>query len=164
MARVTVIGSGFAALTAVRQLRRADTRLGIDVISPRPQLIYYPGTIWIPTGKRRPEDLVVPLERFFRRMRVDHHAANATGLSDDGRRVYTASGEIANDGLIIACGGQFLKKLPGIEHSILPCGGPQEIERLRDRLQAMESGSIAFGFAGNPKEPSAMRGGPVFEF
>jgi len=164
MARVTVIGSGFAALTAVRQLRRADTRLGIDVISPRPELIYYPGTIWIPTGKRRPEDLVVPLERFFRRMRVDHHAANATGLSDDGRRVYTASGEIANDGLIIACGGQFLKKLPGIEHSILPCGGPQEIERLRDRLQAMESGSIAFGFAGNPKEPSAMRGGPVFEF
>ncbi len=28
----------------------------------------------------------------------------------------------------------------------------------------MEGGTIAFGFAGNPKEPSAMRGGPVFEF
>jgi len=28
----------------------------------------------------------------------------------------------------------------------------------------MSGGTIAFGFAGNPKEPSAMRGGPMFEF
>ena len=27
----------------------------------------------------------------------------------------------------------------------------------------MTGGTIAFGFAGNPKEPSAMRGGPMFE-
>ncbi|MEE4304224.1 MAG: FAD/NAD(P)-binding oxidoreductase [Wenzhouxiangella sp.] len=164
MSRVTVIGSGFAALTAVRQLRRANADLGIDVVSPKPELVYYPGTIWIPTGKRRPEDLVAPLEGFFKRMRVDHHATRATGLSDDARTLHTEAGEIANDGLVIACGGQFLRKLPGIEHSFLPCCGPQEIARLGDRLQAMESGSIAFGFAGNPKEPSAMRGGPVFEF
>ncbi|NEZ04024.1 NAD(P)/FAD-dependent oxidoreductase [Wenzhouxiangella sp. XN201] len=164
MSRVTVIGSGFAALTAVRTLRRANPELGIDVVSPRSELIYYPGTIWIPTGKRQPEDLIVPLDRFFERMRVKHHATHANGLSDDGRTVHTEAGDIANDGLIIACGGQFLKKLPGIEHSFLPCGGPREIARARDRLHAMQSGSIAFGFAGNPKEPSAMRGGPVFEF
>ena len=164
MSRVTIIGSGFAALTAVRELRRADPDLGIDLVSPRAELVYYPGTIWIPTGKRQAEDLVVPLERFFERMRVDHHATRATGLSEDGRTLRTEAGDIANDGLVIACGGQFLRKLPGIEHSILPCGGPEEITRLRDRLQAMASGSIAFGFAGNPKEPSAMRGGPVFEF
>ncbi|WP_376690927.1 NAD(P)/FAD-dependent oxidoreductase [Wenzhouxiangella sp. EGI_FJ10409] len=164
MSRVTIIGSGFAALTAVRELRKADTDLGIDLVSPRAELVYYPGTIWIPTGKRRPEDLVVPLGRFFERMRVDHHPTRATGLSDDGRTLHTEAGDIANEGLIIACGGQFLDKLPGIEHSFLPCGGPQEIARLRDRLHAMESGSLAFGFAGNPREPSAMRGGPVFEF
>ncbi|RFF28645.1 MULTISPECIES: NAD(P)/FAD-dependent oxidoreductase [unclassified Wenzhouxiangella] len=164
MSRVTIIGSGFAALTAVRNLRNADPKIGIDLVSPRAELVYYPGTIWIPTGKREPEDLVVPLDRFFERMRVTHHPTHAIGLSEDGRTVRTESGELANDGLIIACGGQFLKKLPGIEHSILPCGGPQEITRLRDRLHAMESGSIAFGFAGNPNEPSAMRGGPVFEF
>ncbi len=164
MPRVTIIGSGFAALTAVRSLRQADADLDIDLIAPRAELVYYPGTIWIPTGRRRPEDLIVPLDRFFERMRVRHHAARATGLSDDGRAVRTDAGEIANDGLIIACGGQFLRKLPGIEQGILPCGGPQEIARLRDRLHAMTSGSIAFGFAGNPAEPAAMRGGPVFEF
>lgn len=164
MPRVSIIGSGFAALTAVRRLRKADSGIGIDLISPRPELVYYPGTIWIPTGKRRPEDLVVDLSRFFARMNVRHHAARATGLSEDGRTVFTDAGEIRNDGLIIASGGQFIRKLPGIEHSTLPCGGPHEIARFGKRLEAMTSGSIAFGFAGNPLEPSAMRGGPVFEF
>ncbi|NBD95676.1 MAG: FAD-dependent oxidoreductase [Gammaproteobacteria bacterium] len=164
MSRVTVIGSGFAALTAVRKLRKSDSRLDIDLIAPRAELVYYPGTIWIPTGKREPRELIVPLDRFFERTGVTHHAARASGLSHDGRTVRTDNGEVTNDGLIIACGGQFLRKLPGIEHSILPCGGPEEIARFRDRLHAMDSGSLAFGFAGNPKEPSAMRGGPVFEF
>jgi sulfide:quinone oxidoreductase len=36
--------------------------------------------------------------------------------------------------------------------------------RIRDRLAEMNGGTIAFGFAGNPKEPAAMRGGPIFEF
>src|SRR5699024_1851185 len=111
MPRVTIIGSGFAALTAVRRLRQADADLGIDLIAPRAELVYYPGTIWIPTGKRRPEDLIVPLERFFERMDVVHHPSRATGLSDDGRTVQTGAGVVANDGLIIACGGQFLRKL-----------------------------------------------------
>ncbi|MFW5926460.1 MAG: NAD(P)/FAD-dependent oxidoreductase, partial [Wenzhouxiangella sp.] len=164
MSRVTIIGAGFAALTAARNLRRAAPYLGIDLIAPRPEFVFYPGTIWIPTGKRRREDLVVDLHNFFRRLDITYHPAAATGLSDDGRRVMTDRGEVENDGLIIASGGQFLKKLPGIEHSYLPCGGVDEIGRLRDRLEAMEGGSLAFGFAGNPKEPSAMRGGPVFEF
>ena len=67
MSRVTVIGAGFAALTAVRKLRAADASVGIDLIAPKPEFVYYPGTIWTPTGLRRPEDLVVPLRQFFDR-------------------------------------------------------------------------------------------------
>lgn len=65
---------------------------------------------------------------------------------------------------IIACGGRFIKKLPGIEHAILPCEGIAPVERLRERLAALQSGTVALGFAGNPNEPTAMRGGPIFEF
>ena len=164
MSRVTVIGAGFAALTAVRKLRAADAELGIDLIAPRPEFVYYPGTIWIPTGLRRPEDLVVPLQRFFSRMRVTYHQASVTGLRDGGRLVVTDRGEVANDGLIIASGGRFMRKLPGIENSFLPCGGVEVAAQIRDRLAALQGGTLAIGFAGNPKEPSAMRGGPVFEF
>ncbi|MBT8428527.1 MAG: NAD(P)/FAD-dependent oxidoreductase, partial [Gammaproteobacteria bacterium] len=164
MSRVTVIGAGFAALTAVRKLRAADANLGIDLIAPRPEFVYYPGTIWIPTGLRRPEDLVVPLRNFFARMGVSYHQMAAEGLRDGGRVVITDQGEVKNDGLIIACGGRFIRKLPGIEHSFLPCGGVEVTAQVRDRLTQLEGGTLAFGFSGNPKEPSAMRGGPVFEF
>ena len=164
MSRITVIGAGFGALTAIRKLRAKDAGLQIDVIAPKPEFVYFPGTIWIPTGLREPEDLVIPLHNFFRRQKVTYHKARVTGLSDDGRTVETSTGDISNDGLIIASGGRFIRKLPGIEHSITPCGGIPATVEIRDRLAAMEGGTIAFGFGGNPKEPSAMRGGPVFEF
>ena len=113
---------------------------------------------------RQPEDLVVPLRNFFARMGVSYHQAAAEGLRDGGRVVITDQGELNNDGLIIACGGRFIRKLPGIEHSFLPCGGVEVTAQVRDRLADLEGGTLAFGFSGNPKEPSAMRGGPVFEF
>ena len=97
-------------------------------------------------------------------MKVSYHEAEVTGLRDGGRTLETGAGDISNDGLVIASGGRFIRKLPGIEHTITPCGGIDATVQIRDRLAVMEGGTIAFGFAGNPREPSAMRGGPVFEF
>ncbi|MDZ7805328.1 NAD(P)/FAD-dependent oxidoreductase [Thiohalophilus sp.] len=161
---ITVIGSGFAALTAVRELRKRDKASRITVISPKPEFIYLPSLIWIPSGIRKAGDLRIPLEKFFARLQVEHVAAEVTGLKDGGRTVETSAGEINNDALIIASGGRFIKKLPGIEHAITPCEGIAAAEQIRDRLQEMDGGTIAIGFGGNPKEPSAMRGGPMFEF
>ncbi|OGT88854.1 MAG: pyridine nucleotide-disulfide oxidoreductase [Gammaproteobacteria bacterium RIFOXYA12_FULL_61_12] len=164
MNRVTVIGSGFAALTAVERLRKADASLEINLIAPRPEFVYLPGIIWIPSGIRRAEDLRIDLTGFFRRKGVKYHQGSATGLEEGGRLVVTDSGKVPNDGLIIAWGGRFIKKLPGIEHAITPCEGIAAAERIRDRLNEMTEGNIAVGFAGNPNEPTAMRGGPMFEF
>ena len=161
---ITIIGGGFAALTAARELRRHAPQTKITLLAPRPELTYLPSLIWLPSRKRKPEDLVVPLNKFFREQRIDFVAGEATGLSADGRQLETSAGAIANDGLVIACGGRFIKKLPGIEHAILPCEGIAPVERLREKVAALQSGSIALGFAGNPNEPVAMRGGPIFEF
>jgi len=164
MSRITIVGSGFGALTAVRALRKAAADAQITLVSPKAEFLYYPGLIWIPTGLRTTEDLRVPLENFFRRQRVEHLAAEATGLREGGRILETTAGDVENDGLIIASGGRFIKTLPGIEHAITPCEGIAAAERIRDRLKAMDGGTIAMGFASNPKEPSAMRGGPMFEY
>ncbi|BAO44591.1 NAD(P)/FAD-dependent oxidoreductase [Thiolapillus brandeum] len=164
MSRVTVIGAGFGALTAVQKLRKLDSELHIDVIAPKAEFIYLPGLIWVPMGLRKAEDLTISLDNFFRRLKVHFHAGHVQGVRDGGRVVITNNGIVENDGLIIASGGRFLKKLPGIEHAITPCEGIPAAEKIRDRLAAMEGGTIAFGFASNPKEPSAMRGGPMFEF
>jgi sulfide:quinone oxidoreductase len=164
MQRITIVGSGFAGLTAVQSIRRTAPDAEITLVSPKAEFIFYPGLIWIPCGIRNGADLRIDLRRFFERMRVRHLAAEATGLSADGRTLETTAGPVENDGLLIGSGGRFIKKLPGIEHAITPCEGIAAAEAIRDRVKAMDGGSIAMGFAGNPNEPSSMRGGPIFEF
>jgi len=164
MHQITIVGTGFAALTAIQSVKEAGVSVHITVVSPKAEFVYYPGLIWVPCGLRTGDDLRIPLKSFFRRMGVTHVAAEATGLRDGGRLLETSEREVPNDGLIIGSGGRFIKKLPGIEHAVTPCEGIDAAERIRDRLQEMQGGTIAMGFAGNPKEPSAMRGGPMFEF
>jgi sulfide:quinone oxidoreductase len=164
MQRITIIGSGFAALTAIRTLRTSGLEAKLTVVSPAPEFVYYPSLIWVPSGLRTGDDLRIDLTRFFGRMGVTHVAAEVTGLTNGGRTVETSAGAINNEGLIIASGGRFIKKLPGIEHAITPCEGIAAAQAIRDRVQAMEGGTIAMGFAGNPNEQSSMRGGPIFEF
>ncbi|ACH82698.1 MULTISPECIES: NAD(P)/FAD-dependent oxidoreductase [Acidithiobacillus] len=163
MTQVTIIGAGFGGLTAVRHLRRRMPDAEITVIAPRAEFVYYPSLIWIPTGLRQGENLRIPLDRFFQRRRVQFHQGRVTGLRDGGRTVITDQGEVRNDALIIASGGRGIRKLPGIEHSFAICDGIDAAENIRDRLALMDKGTIAFGFAGNPLEPTAVRGGPVFE-
>ncbi len=162
--RITILGAGFGALSTVRALRRQGWRDPITLVAPRAELHYLPGSIWIPGGLRTRADLVVPLAPFFARMGVQHVAAEVTGLSPHGCTVHTSAGDVASDALVIATGGRFLKKLPGIEHAITPCEGIAAAERIRERLHALAGGTIAVGFAGNPHEPSAVRGGPMFEY
>ena len=164
MSRITIIGAGFAALSAARKLRALGSRAEITIIAPKAEFVFLPSTIWIPSRLREPEQLRIPLQPFLDQNQIVYHKGAATGLREEGRVVETDSGDVKNDGLIIACGGRFIKKAPGIEHTITPCEGIPPAVLLRDRLEQMKSGSIAVGFSGNPKEPSAMRGGPMFEF
>ncbi len=164
MNKITIIGSGFAGLTAVRTLRKNDKHIQITLISPKAEFVYMPSLIWIPSGIASKKDIVISLDRFFKRMNIRHIAGKVTGLKNRARTVITSIGEYENDALIIASGGRFIKKLPGIEHAITPCDGLSAVEQIRDRIQVMDSGNIAIGFAANPNELSAIRGGPMFEF
>ncbi len=161
--QVVVLGSGFAALTAVRRLRRKGFTGPLTVVSPQAEFVYYPSLIWMPAKRRHGDDLRVDLQAFFEASGVSHRRAEVVGLADAGRTVLTDHGPVANDALIIATGGRFLKRLPGIEHTIALCEGVTAGQRITEGLEGMDGGHITFGFSGNPKEPSAMRGGPMFE-
>ena len=164
MTRIVILGSGFAALTTIRTLRQLRVDADITVVSPRNELVYLPSLIWLPSGQRSGDDLRIPLAGFFQRMGVHWHQGSVLQVLDGGRRVVTDTGELANDLLVVAAGGRYLRKLPGIEHALIPCEGIASAEAIRDRLAAMDGGTIAMGFASNPKEPGAVRGGPMFEF
>ncbi len=162
-ARITILGAGFAALAAVKELRRRMPEAELSLIAPAAEFVYYPSLIWLPSGLRQGEDLRHDLEGWLMRQRVHFHLGRVTAVTGGGRKVVTDSGEISNDALLIASGGRFLKALPGIEHALTICEGIPAAEAIRDRLTALAGGTIAVGFGTNPKEPSAMRGGPMFE-
>lgn len=161
---ITILGTGFAALTAIKETRKQAPSATITVIAPSKEMVYLPSLIWIPSGMRQADDLKVDLGNFFAKKNVTYVQANVTDVINNGRTVQTDQGDYDNDGLIIASGGRFIKKLPGIEHAITPCEGIPAAEKIKAKLDQMSGGTIAIGFGGNPKEPSAMRGGPMFEF
>ena len=83
--RITVVGAGFAGLTALRTLRRRARDAELTLIAPKAELHYLPGTIRIPSGKRRAQDLVVPLDNFLRRNGIRFHPAHfAADIADEG--------------------------------------------------------------------------------
>ncbi len=165
MTHIMILGSGFGALTAVKEIRKAKVEAQITVVSPSNHLTYLPSLIWMPSGLRNAADIDVNLEKFFARESVVWHQGSVVNVSDGGRTVETDTGTLTNDYLIIATGGRYIQKLPGIkEHAIIPCQGPAFGQQIHDRINAMDGGTIAVGFGTNPKEPKAVRGGPMFEF
>lgn len=163
MKKISIIGAGFGALTAATNLRKLDKNIEITLIAPKAEFIYFPSLIWIPSGIRKGDDLRIDLTNFLKKHNLQFHSGAVTGLEDNGRIVLTDNGEVSNDGLIIASGARFIKKFPGIEHALTICEGIKPTEQIAKRINDMEGGTIAVGFSGNPKEPSAMRGGPMFE-
>ncbi len=160
---ITIIGAGFAALTAIKEVRKHNKDIGITLIAPKAEFIYLPSLIWIPSGQRSGDDLRIDLAKFFTKNKVTYFAGMVTAIKDAGRTVVTDNGDVKNDALLIASGGRFIKKLPGIENAITICEGIEAAIKMRDKIKSMDGGTITLGFGGNPKEPSAMRGGPMFE-
>ncbi|ADE86409.1 NAD(P)/FAD-dependent oxidoreductase [Rhodobacter capsulatus] len=165
MTHIVVLGSGFAALTAVRCLRKRGVTAEITLISPRDSLHYLPSAIWIPSGLREVEELQIPLAPFLARHKVRFLQTAVTTLDAGARSVTTLDGQVISaDHLIIATGARFLRKLPGIEHALIPCEGLAPAQAISERFHALEGGTIAIGMATNPNEPGAIRGGPMFEY
>ena len=162
-ARITVAGAGFAAITGVRELRNQLPDAKITLVAPKSEFVYLPSLIWVPYGLRKGDDLRYPILPLLAELKVNYVRGSVTGISADGRTLQTNTGDIENDALLIATGGRYIKKLPGIENVITICEGVEAAEKMGERLRALDGGTIAMGFGGNPKEPSAMRGGPMFE-
>jgi len=101
---IVILGAGFAALTAVRELRRRAPQARITLIAPKAQFVYLPSLIWVPTGIRQGKDLILPLDTFIKDHAVEFVAASVTGLEDGGRTVVTDQRKVSNDALIIATG------------------------------------------------------------
>jgi len=165
MKKVLILGGGFAGVEAAIYLRKHD--IDTTLISDRDYFYIYPTSIWIPTGEATKEDVSVPLEKLSKKYGFNLIVDAVTALEAKDKKVTLASGKIIDDfEYIVVAMGQDKIKSKGIENSLSICGKPKEAVELNKRLDALikkGSGKIAFGFGGNPKDTSAVRGGPAFE-
>ena len=163
MTSALVLGGGFAGLETAIQLRKAG--LDVTLVSSRPYLWIYPTSIWVVTGEKPFEDVCLDLADVARRHGFRFVQGKVDELSGARRAATVDGAELSADHLILAMGGGRLQP-KGVEHTHSISGEPgatAELKEALDALLARGRGRVAMGFGGNPKDPSAVRGGPAFE-
>jgi sulfide:quinone oxidoreductase len=164
MKRVVIAGGGFAGLEAAIDLKKAGFE--VTLVSNRDYMYIYPVSIWIPTKQRTFDETCIPLVDLQKAHGFDLIIDEVTTIRTDEKTVALKKGDsLSYDYLILAMGAG---KMPhdGIENTYSICGEPKVSMEISDRLETLVRkghGKIAFGFGGNPKDTSAVRGGPGFE-
>jgi len=163
MKNVLILGGGFAGIEAAIYLRKYD--FDVTLISDREYLYVYPTSIWVPTAEATFEEVTVSLRKL-----QDVHGFNLVideveSIKSTQKRVYCKNSRYDYEYLVIALGSDKVEH-KGIENTLSICSKPQESLQIKDSLDLLikkGSGKICFGFGGNPKDPSNVRGGPIFE-
>lgn len=161
---VVVVGGGFAGVEAATDLAKSG-QVQVTLVSDRDYLYLFPISIWVATGTLEPERARVDLAEVARSRGFTVLVSPVTALRPDDQVVVCADRELTYDYLVLALGASKLT-MPGVEHTLSICGAPGNGEAIAQRLDELVrrgSGRIAFGFGGNPKDSSAVRGGPAFE-
>lgn len=165
MKNVIILGGGFAGVEAAIYLRKAS--YNVTLVSDREYLYIYPTSIWIPVHKTSFENTCIDLMKLSDAHGFDVIVDKVTKIEAKESKVTLSSGNVISeyDHLIIAMGSSKMKH-KGIENTLSICGEPEISLEIRDKLDALieqGNGEICFGFGGNPKDTSAVRGGPAFE-
>ncbi len=165
MAKVLVLGGGFAGVEVAIYLRKQ--KIDVTLVSDRDYFYIYPTSIWIPTGEVTREDISIPLVTLAKNHGFECIIDAVEAIDATQKSVRLESGCILEDfDYIVVALGQDKIALKGMEHTLSICGKPQEATELYERLDKLineGNGKIAMGFGGNPKDSSAVRGGPAFE-
>jgi len=164
MKNVVILGGGFAGVQTAIQLQKTGL-FDVTLVSDRDYLFMYPISIWIPVKKKTFDEVKVPLKDIQKKHPFKVVVDNVTGIYATHQEVICEGQVLRYDYLVVAIGAD---KMPhkGIEHTLTICGKPQQTVEFRDKLHSLiqkGSGKIAIGFGGNPKDKSAVRGGPGFE-
>lgn len=165
MARIIVLGGNFGGLTSALELRR---KLGpnheVILISKSPNFLFVPSLIWIPLGKRRLQDLVVPLKPLTNRANVRFICTEALEILAEDKLVRCRDTEFKYDYLIIATGPEWMfDQVPGLglDSNVSFIVNPETAQETRKRWLKFvkDPGPVVIG---------ALQGsqctGPAYEF
>lgn len=164
MKNVIIIGGGIAGVEAAIYYRKEG--FDVELISDRSYVFIYPIAIWIPIGTSSFDDVALSLDKLAARHGFTLTVERIVSIHADAKTITLEnSGERTVEHLVIATGASKMKH-SGIEHTLSICGVPEQSLLLKKKIDALVKkggGKIAFGFGGNPNDPSSVRGGPGFE-
>ena len=165
MKKVLIIGGGFAGLESAIYLRKAN--YDVTLVSDRDYFYIYPTSIWIPTREKDFNDICIDLKELQNVHGFNLVVDKLENINSLTNSYKLHSGTVLKDydHVVLAMGASKMSA-KGIDNTLSICGSPEQSILIRDeldRLIAKGSGKICFGFGGNPKDMSAIRGGPAFE-
>ena len=164
MKQVLILGSGFAGIQTAIQLQKSG-RFQVTLVSDRDFLYLYPISIWVPVRIKELNDVKVPLAKIQKKYQFEIIIDAVREIHAADREVICEKQTLSYDYLVVAFGAGKMKH-KGLENTLSICGKPEVAVSIRDGIDALiqkGSGKIAVGFGGNPKDKSAVRGGPAFE-
>ena len=165
MKKVLILGGGFAGIDSAIHLRKEGYE--VILVSNREYFYIYPTSIWVATHKTAFDDVCIDLRKLEKAHGFTLVVDGVSQIEAKSKKVILASGKILDeyDYLIVAMGAGKMKH-QGLENTLSICGAPEQSVSIRNALDSLVlkgEGKIAFGFGGNPKDTSAVRGGPGFE-
>lgn len=164
MKKVLILGGGFAGVQTAIELQKSK-QFKVTLVSDRDYLYIYPISIWVPVRNAEFNDVKVPLADIQGRYPFEVVIDKVKEIHSADHQVVCESQTLNYDYLVVAFGADKMKH-KGIENTLSICGKPEVSLAIRDGIDALVqkgSGKIAVGFGGNPKDKSAVRGGPGFE-
>ncbi len=164
MKKVLILGGGFAGVQAAIELQK-DKNFDVTLVSDRDYLYVFPVSIWVPVRIKEFDDVKIPLAAISKKHKFKVVIDKVTGIKASEQTVTCQTRNFTYDYLVLAFGAEKLVH-KGMENTLSICGKPGMALDIRDQLDALVqkgSGKIAIGFAGHPKDKSAVRGGPAFE-
>ncbi|HEU4911127.1 MAG TPA: FAD-dependent oxidoreductase [Actinomycetes bacterium] len=104
-AQVLVLGSNFGGLTAALTVKHElGGDVDVTVVSASDQFLFTPSLIWVPFGKRRPDQIMFPVTPTFESHGVDFVHAEATAIDPVTKTVTAGGHDHRYDYLIVATG------------------------------------------------------------
>lgn len=165
MKNILILGGGFAGVEAAIYLKKK--KFNVTLVSDRDYFYIYPTSIWVPTRESEFKDVCIDLKDLQKAHGFSLIVDPVKSISVKDNSVLLESSKVLTnyDYLIVAMGASKMKP-KGIANTLSICGDPKQSLLIRDKIDKLiekGSGKICFGFGGNPKDTSAVRGGPGFE-
>jgi sulfide:quinone oxidoreductase len=164
MKNVLILGGGFAGVQAAIELQKKGN-FQVTLVSDRDYLYLYPISIWIPVHKKQFDEVKIPVASIQKQYPFNFIVDRVTEIHATENKVVCQNQTLTYDYLVVAFGAEKMQH-KGIANTLSICAKPEMALEIRNRIDELVqkgSGKIAIGFGGNPKDKSAVRGGPAFE-